>query len=200
MPPLKIPATTDKRILQTDASDEYWEAILLIQDEHNKNMWIQKWHVQTIEQHYHSSSKKSLRQKRIENFQFHLIGHHFQIEMDMSSFPKMLQFKRKMPLEAQPLRWSNWFSRWQFTMKHIKDTQNVLADFLSRPKPYKYGDLPASSNTSVAKGGILNSLFQELEYQSRFIFEPELVSWEACETRMYLGGAKSWGHAGEFNG
>ncbi|KAJ9567785.1 hypothetical protein OSB04_003751 [Centaurea solstitialis] len=89
---------------------------------------------------FSSTFKEILAVKRgIENFQFHLIGHHFQIEMDMSSFPKMLQFKRKMPPEAQPLRWSNWFSRWQFTMKHIKDTQNVLADFLSRPKPYKYG-------------------------------------------------------------
>ena len=31
----------------------------------------------------------------IENFQIHLLGHNFLVEMDMSSFPKMLQFKGK---------------------------------------------------------------------------------------------------------
>nr|GEX45901.1 serine carboxypeptidase-like 13 isoform X1 [Tanacetum cinerariifolium] len=57
--------------------------------------------------------------------------------MDMSSFLRMLQFKRKMLPHAQLLRWSNWFSQWKFTVKHIKGTENVLADFLSRPKAYK---------------------------------------------------------------
>nr|GEU94363.1 putative reverse transcriptase domain, viral movement protein [Tanacetum cinerariifolium] len=57
--------------------------------------------------------------------------------MDMSSFPRMLQFKRKMLPHAQVLRWSNWFSQWKFTVEHIKGTENVLADFLSSPKAYK---------------------------------------------------------------
>ncbi|GJR02306.1 hypothetical protein Tco_0525290 [Tanacetum coccineum] len=111
MPPLKIPASSEKRILQTDAKSE---------------------------QHYHSMFKEILVVKRgIEKFQFHLIGHEFQVKMDMSSFPRMLQFKRKMLPHAQLLRWSNWFSQWKFTVKHIKGTENVLADFLSRPKAYK---------------------------------------------------------------
>ncbi|GJS28659.1 putative zinc finger, CCHC-type containing protein [Tanacetum coccineum] len=64
------------------------------------------------EQHYHSTFKEILAVKRgIEKFQFHLIGHEFQVEMDMSSFPRMLQFKRKMIPHAQLLRWSNWFSQ-----------------------------------------------------------------------------------------
>ncbi|GJW45693.1 hypothetical protein Tco_0077339 [Tanacetum coccineum] len=57
--------------------------------------------------------------------------------MDMSSFPRMLLFKRKMLPHAQLLRWSNWFSQWNFKVKHIKGTENVLADFFSRPKAYK---------------------------------------------------------------
>ncbi|GKA93372.1 putative reverse transcriptase domain, viral movement protein [Tanacetum coccineum] len=36
MPPLKIPASVEKRILQTDASDECWGAVLLVQDNNNK--------------------------------------------------------------------------------------------------------------------------------------------------------------------
>ncbi|GKB85333.1 putative reverse transcriptase domain, viral movement protein [Tanacetum coccineum] len=90
------------------------------------------------EQHYHSTFKEILAVKRgIEKFQFHLIGHEFQVEIDMYSFLRMLQFKRKMLPHAQLLRWSNWFSQWKFTVKHIKGTENVLADFLFRPKAYK---------------------------------------------------------------
>ena len=49
------------------------------------------------ELHYDSTFKEILAVKRgIEKFQFHLLGHNFLVEMDMSSFPKMLQFKRKM--------------------------------------------------------------------------------------------------------
>ncbi|GJR89607.1 hypothetical protein Tco_0213618, partial [Tanacetum coccineum] len=80
------------------------------------------------DQHYHSTFKEILAVKRgIEKFQFHLIGHEFQVEMDMSFFPSMLQFKRKMLPYAQLLRWSNWFSQWKFTVKHIKGTENVAS-------------------------------------------------------------------------
>ncbi|GJZ87935.1 putative reverse transcriptase domain, viral movement protein [Tanacetum coccineum] len=36
MPPLKISASAEKRILQTDASDKCWGAVLLVQDNNNK--------------------------------------------------------------------------------------------------------------------------------------------------------------------
>ncbi|GJS31849.1 putative reverse transcriptase domain, viral movement protein [Tanacetum coccineum] len=113
MPPLKILASSEKRILQTDANDECWGAVLLIQDNNNKrHVYGYKSGIfKASEQHYHSMFKEILAVKRgIEKFQFHLIGHEFQVEMDMSSFPRMLQFKRKMLPHAQLLRWSNWFS------------------------------------------------------------------------------------------
>ncbi|GKB35515.1 putative reverse transcriptase domain, viral movement protein [Tanacetum coccineum] len=140
IPPLKILASAEKRILQTYASDECWGAVLLVQDNNNKRhvCGYKSGTFKASEQHYHSTFKEILAVKRgIEKFQFHLIGHEFQVEMDMSSFPRMLQFKRKMLPHAQLLRWSNWFSQWKFTVKHIKGTENVLADFLSRPKAYK---------------------------------------------------------------
>ena len=78
-------------------------------------------------------SKKSLQSKHgIEKFQFHLLRHNFLVEMDMSSFPKMLQFKRKMLPYPQLLRWSNWFSQWSFQVQHIKGKDNVITDYLSR--------------------------------------------------------------------
>ena len=83
--------------------------------------------------HYHSTFKEILAVKHgIEKFQFHLLGHNFLVEMDMSSFPKMLQFKRKMLPHPQLLRWSNWFSQWSFQVKHIKGKDNLITDYLSR--------------------------------------------------------------------
>ena len=52
--------------------------------------------------------------------------------MDMSSFPKMLQLKRKILLHPQLLRWSNWFSQWSFQVKHIKGKDNLITDYRSR--------------------------------------------------------------------
>ena len=58
--------------------------------------------------------------------------------MDMSSFPKMLQFKRKMLPHPQLLRWSNWFSQWSFQVKHIKGKNNLITDYLSRKPPVQF--------------------------------------------------------------
>ncbi|MBA0640088.1 hypothetical protein Goklo_023061 [Gossypium klotzschianum] len=53
--------------------------------------------------------------------------------MDMFSFPKMLKFKQKEIPHPQLLRWSEWFSKYSFDVKHIKGKTNVLADILTRP-------------------------------------------------------------------
>ena len=88
------------------------------------------------ELHYHSTFKEILTVKHgIENFQFHLLGHNFLVEMGMSFFPKMLQFKQKMLPCPQLLRWSNQFSQWSFQVKHNKRKDNLITDYLSRKPP-----------------------------------------------------------------
>ncbi|GJT61368.1 putative reverse transcriptase domain, viral movement protein [Tanacetum coccineum] len=121
MPPQKIPAFAEKRILQTDASDKCWGAVLLVQDNNNKRhiCGYKSGTFKASEQHYHSTFKEILAVKRgIEKFQFHLIGHEFQ---------------------------------WKFTVKHIKGTENVLADFLSRPKNYKSEEIYLKDARQVQK-------------------------------------------------
>ena len=103
---------------------------------------------------YHSTFKEIFAVKRgIEKFQFHLIGHRFFIEMDMSSFPKTLQFKRKimwLQILIQLLRWSNWFSQWTFDVNHIKGKDIVVADFFFRPpKVSPFTTISLSSSTMV---------------------------------------------------
>ena len=98
LPALKIPAQ-GKRILQTDASDCYRGAVLLKEDEKGRRhiCGYKSGVFKVSEKHYHSTDKEILAVKHgIEKFEFHLVGQHFLIEMDMSSFPKMIQFKQKV--------------------------------------------------------------------------------------------------------
>ena len=58
------------------------------------------------QKHYHSTFKEILAIKNaIKKFEFHLVGHHFIIQLDMSAFPKMLEFKQKTVLHPQLRRW-----------------------------------------------------------------------------------------------
>ncbi|GAA0179614.1 hypothetical protein LIER_29995 [Lithospermum erythrorhizon] len=92
LPTLKIPSSS-KRILQRDVSNCFWGAVLLEEDEHDKRhiCGYKSGAFKDSEKYYHSTYKEILLVKRgIENSEFHLIGQQFLIEMDMSSFPKML--------------------------------------------------------------------------------------------------------------
>ncbi|GJS84976.1 putative reverse transcriptase domain, viral movement protein [Tanacetum coccineum] len=139
---LKFPdELSSQKMIQQFLGDECLGAVLLVQDNNNKRhvCGYKSGTFKASEQHYHSTFKEIITVKRgIKKFQFHLIGHEFQVEMDMSSFLRpMLRSRKLRPSYAQLLRWSNWFSQWKFIVKHIKGTKNVLADFLSRPKAYK---------------------------------------------------------------
>ncbi|KAL4319493.1 hypothetical protein GQ457_18G015440 [Hibiscus cannabinus] len=155
LPPLKIPSD-GKRVLQTDASDKYWGAILFEEKDKKRQLCGYKsGRFTDAEIHYHSTFKEILAVKRaIAKFEYHLIGHHFLVEMDMSSFPQMLKFKQKTVPHPQLLRWSEWFSKYSFDCRHIKGKTNVLADLLTRPKQNK-GQImmlrPSSSKDKVPK-------------------------------------------------
>ena len=91
LPLLQIPGQ-GRRILQTDASDEYWVVALFEEVNGKRSICSYKSGAfKPLELHYHSTFKEILAVKHgIEKFQFHLLGHNFLVEMDMSSFPRML--------------------------------------------------------------------------------------------------------------
>jgi len=97
LPALVIPSTS-QRILQTDASDKYWSVVLLEdKNGHRHICGYKSGSFKESETHYHSTFKEILAVKYgIQKFKFHLTAYHFTVVMDCSSFPKMLQFKRKM--------------------------------------------------------------------------------------------------------
>ncbi|KAL0300375.1 UNVERIFIED_CONTAM: polyprotein [Sesamum calycinum] len=132
--PLKIPGT-GHRILQTDASNEFWGAILIEEENGRKHFCGHaSGQFKDSEKHYHAVYKEILAIKYgIKKFEFHLIGHHFTIMMDNTSFPRIMDLKNKGVPEPQLLRLKDWFSKYQFTVKHIKGDANLIPDFLSRP-------------------------------------------------------------------
>ncbi|KAH9780507.1 hypothetical protein KPL71_008106 [Citrus sinensis] len=132
-PPLKL-ITDGKRILQTNASDESWGAILL-EELNDKEHFIAyaSGHFSDTQKHYHSVFKEILAVKNgIKKFEYHLIGHHFLIQMDSSAFPNIFHFKGKTVPEKMLLRLKDWFSKYDFSVKHIKESQNLIPDMLSR--------------------------------------------------------------------
>ncbi|KAH9716953.1 hypothetical protein KPL71_021645 [Citrus sinensis] len=88
-PKLKI-MTDGKRILQTDASDTSWGALLLEQiDKKEYLIGHASGHFSPAQQHYHTIYKEILAVKNgIKKFEYHLLGHRFLIRLDNSSFPK----------------------------------------------------------------------------------------------------------------
>ncbi|KAH9801849.1 hypothetical protein KPL71_001179 [Citrus sinensis] len=80
-PPLKL-ITDGKRILQTDASDDSWGAILL-EDINRKEHFIAyaSGQFSDTQKHYHIVFKEIRAVKNgIKKFEYHLIGHHFLIQ------------------------------------------------------------------------------------------------------------------------
>ena len=86
------------------------------------------------EKKYHVIYKEILAVKSgIKKFEFHLISHKFLINMDNSSFPRIFDFKNKLLPDKQLLNLKTWFSKYDFTVQHIKGKQNLIPDFLTRP-------------------------------------------------------------------
>ncbi|KAH9686096.1 hypothetical protein KPL70_014224 [Citrus sinensis] len=126
-PPLKIP-TAGQRILQTDASDEYWSAVLLEKIGETESYCAHaSGQFKEAEKNYHVIYKEILAVKYgIKKFEFHLISHNFLIRMDNSSFPKILDFKNKLLPNKQLLNLKAWSAKHDFTVQHIKGPSHSL--------------------------------------------------------------------------
>lgn len=66
---------------------------------------------------------------------FHLRCHHFMVQMDNYSFTRGLELKNKTIPELHLLRLKGWFSKFDFSIQHIKRHLNLILYMLSKPKP-----------------------------------------------------------------
>ncbi|KAK0573432.1 hypothetical protein LWI29_007951 [Acer saccharum] len=133
-PTLTIPSS-GQLVLQTNASDIFWGAVL-IEDREGQRRYCghASGKFKDAQQHYHTIYKEILAVKYgIQKLDFHLRTRNFIVEMDNSSFPKILDFYNKIPLNPLLLRLKDWFARYDFTVRHVKGHHNIIADMLSRP-------------------------------------------------------------------
>ena len=126
-----------------------WGAVLLEEDKQGTRhcCGFASGKFKVSEQHYHSTFKEILAVRNgIKKFSFFLISHHFLVEMDMGSFPKMLHFKQKSVPNPQLLRWSAWFSQYSFDVK-ISRVKRILL-LISFQEKNIYLNKPCSSKFS----------------------------------------------------
>ncbi|KAK0582357.1 hypothetical protein LWI29_024660 [Acer saccharum] len=106
--------------------------------------------------------------------------------MDNSSFPKVLDFRNKIPLNPLLLRLKDWFARYDFTVRHVKGHHNIIVDMLSRPPltspplthlitptghyPLIYMASPAGPSSSHAGPSSSSPVIQD------YLFPPELLA------------------------
>ncbi|KAK0574874.1 hypothetical protein LWI29_030333 [Acer saccharum] len=133
-PALTIPSS-GQLILQTDANNAFWGAVL-IEDRDSQRRYCghASGKFKDARQHYHTIYKEILAVKYgIQKLDFHLRTRNFIIEMDNSSFPRILDFRNKIPPSPLLLRLKDWFARYDFTVRHEKGHHNIIVDMLSRP-------------------------------------------------------------------
>ena len=82
--------------MQTDAYDQYWGAIFIEEIEGQKFYYgYASGQFKPTELRYHTTYKETLAVKYgIQKFDFHLRGYQFEVHLDNSSFPKLLEFKK----------------------------------------------------------------------------------------------------------
>lgn len=130
-PILQNPDFSQDFILQTDACDRGFGAVLLQSDGRSRHpvIFISK-KLLPREQRYSTVEKECLAIVRsCQSLREYLLGREFSIEID--HFP--LQWLNKMKDQnMRLLRWSLTLQEYRFTVRHISGKTNVLADMLSR--------------------------------------------------------------------
>ncbi|KAL2491169.1 Uncharacterized protein Adt_26797 [Abeliophyllum distichum] len=177
LPALSIPAN-GKRILQTDSSDQYWAAILLEEQNGKRSICGYKSaSFSEVEKHYHSTFKEILAVKRgIEKFQFHLIGHHFFIKMDMSAFLKMMNFKQKQIPNSQLLRPPEIYPNIQKFPPEIHDLiANNTLKARSKGLMLKYQSLVIQNHGIHILGGL--GFHPDYPFLNLFSFDFDRLQW-----------------------
>ena len=130
-PVLRLPDISKPFIIQTDASADGIGAILLQEDDQTKRpVAFASKKLLPREKNYSTIEREALAIVwGIQKFQNYLLGTHFFLETDHHP----LQFLDRAKYQnSRIMRWSLLLQPYRFTVRAIKGTENVGADFLSR--------------------------------------------------------------------
>ena len=132
LPVLRLPEENDKLIIQTDASDLHWGAILKI--DINEICRYTSGIFNQVQVNYPVHEKELLTiYKRIKKFSLFLLQKQFIIKTDNSQVGSLInKILPNKPQYRRLHRWQAYLSYYNFKIIHIKGTNNFLVDFLSR--------------------------------------------------------------------
>ena len=133
LPVLNLPNEENDLILETDASNEHWSAVLKIK-EGEKLCKYCSGSFNKAECNYPTMEKEILAVIRgIEKFLIFLAPKPFLIRTDCKG---ILGFVKKnlsnMQAQGRLLRWQLWLNQFSFSIEHIQGSKNSLADSLTR--------------------------------------------------------------------
>ena len=135
LPKLK-PPSNGMLIPQTDASDEFWAAVLLEKASEGQEELCDYASSEFLDhqKNYFTAEKETLAIfNGIQRFEFYLAPKKFLIRTDSKNFQYFLTAKisRQMAI-GRPLSWQIWFSQYEFEVEWVPGNSNFLADALTR--------------------------------------------------------------------
>lgn len=129
------PGPEDQVIIETDASKEYWGAVSKAKTETNEELRrYTSGSFQGSELNYHSNEKEYLAVKKaIRKFAIYVISKKFIVRTDNKNFGYFLRTNIAGDYkQGRLIRWQQWFNHYNFSVEHIEEKRNCLADTLSR--------------------------------------------------------------------
>ena len=150
LPLLQLPSDEDFLILETDASENYWSAILKRKKNHKEKLICEelnckKEHIEDVcryssgtfkdaEKNYHINEKELLAVKRgIAKFEIFLLPTKFLVRTDNTQVRAFIKNNLDPTIANKRLiRWQVWFANFNFEVEYIAGRENSLADILTR--------------------------------------------------------------------
>lgn len=135
LPALKLPDVQKQLILETDASDTTWAAVLLQKEGKKEQVCAYaSGSFDDTQIKYPSSHKEILAIKKgINRFRLYLKSVRFIVRTDLKHMKGMLSNKRLLEKGSNRiLRWAIWLYGYDFEIVYKAGTENYLADMLTR--------------------------------------------------------------------
>lgn len=160
LPSLTLPTGEGQLILETDASDKAWGAVLLEKEDNKENICSYasgSFHGATL--NYPSSHKEILTEKKVvKHFKLYLKPVRFIIKTYLKIMPGIFKNENLMAKNnSRILKWFVWLQNFDFDIEYKPGYLNCLVDMLTR----EFQDPPSISMFSKGE----SSLLQEKDFR-----------------------------------
>lgn len=135
LPVLYHPGPEGQMIIETDASKDFWGAVLKAKTSNGEQLcrYTSRSFV-GAELNYHNNEKEYLTaEKAIKKFGIYVISQRFIVRCDNRNFGHFLRTNVSGDYkQGRVIRWQQWFNHYKFDVEFIESKNNSLADALTR--------------------------------------------------------------------